>query len=182
MYSLLVLGIYKCTHVYRCKKQPCIHNVYICIYTYISVVRPLGTINALTWCCFMCFSLRAFDWTCLRHVIDRRHWPPTLQDMTWMSTWIFSPYHMIQMIPDDRDVNMSLLSIPHDGCPYNSDKLEKPLYIINTLNIYIYTQYTPDSTNDICIYSYKYTYWYIILKGVFTHMYLFIHIRMYIYK
>ena len=33
---------------------------------------------------------------------------------------------MIQMIPDDRDVNISLLSIPYDGCPYSSDNLEKP--------------------------------------------------------
>jgi hypothetical protein len=160
------------------------HVSIMCIYVYIHI---------LAWCdlleqsmlspgaVFMCFSLRAFDWTCLHHVIDRRHWPPTLQDMTWMSTWICSPYHMTQMIPDDRDVKMSLFSIPYDGCPYSSDKLEKPVYII-IKKIYIHIQYTPDSTNDICIYIYKYTYWYIIFKGVFTHMYLFIHIRMYIHK
>ena len=64
---------------------------------------------------------------------------------------------MTQMIPDDRDVNMSLFSIPYDGCPYSSDKLEKPVYIIIKKK-YIHMQYTPDSTNDICIYIYKYTY------------------------
>ena len=96
VYSILVLGIYKCTHVCRCKKQPCIHNVYICIYTYISVVRPLGTINALTWCCFHVFFASGI-WL---NMFASCHWSASLTPHT--------PGH-------DMDDNMNFLSVPYDS-------------------------------------------------------------------